>query len=120
MSNAADYPLGPRESGSAPTADSVAAGDPQRIAGTGATPAATTIALPVGQYAVLQVGAGSVRLRLGAASSVAAGANDVLLPAGASRKWYVTEATAFVSLRAGDGSSAYEAHVYLDSSPTGA
>jgi hypothetical protein len=120
MISAAEYPLGPRESGSAPTAASVALGDPQRIAGTGATPAATTIALPAGQYAVLQVGAGSVRWRLGAAGSVAAGANDVLLPAGSSRRWYVTEATSFVSLRAGDGSSAYEAHVYLDSSPTGA
>jgi len=95
-------------------AGTVAAGEPQRISGTGTTSAASTVALPAGRMATLIAGANAIRFRLGAAAPTAE-ATDVYLPAGGRFDWYVTVATAWVSVEAGDGSSAFEAWVWVSS-----
>lgn len=115
---AAAYITGPVATGTV-NATTVAAGEPQRLAGTGATGAENTVALPVGRYATLKVAATAVRVRLGATSLVEADTTDVYLAAGESFPWYVEQNSQFVSVQAADGSSAYEAHVWC-SSPKGA
>lgn len=99
-------------------ATTVAAGEPQRLSGTGATGAENGTALPVGRYATLQVAGTAVRARWGATSSVEADTTDVYLGVGATFAWYVEESTQFISIQAADGSSAFEAHVW-SSSPRG-
>lgn len=115
---AAAYITAPVVSGVTPTADTVAAGDPQRLSGTGATGAENSIALPVSRYATLKVAATAVRVRFGA-TAPEADTTDVYLAAGESFSWYVEQNSQFVSVQAADGSSAYEAHVWC-SSPKGA
>lgn len=95
-------------------ATTVSAGEPQRLAGTGATGAETTEALPVGRYATLQVAGTAIRFRLGA-SAPEADTTDVYLAAGASFSWYVEQSTQWVSVQAADGTSAFEAHVWCSS-----
>lgn len=114
---AATYPLGPRLSGSTPTATTVAAGDVQRLTGATTTTARNAIPFPEGSYVVLRVAATAVRIRFGAADTVAAAATDVYLPAGASRLVYITAATRYVSVRSAvAGGGAYELHAYVDAS----
>lgn len=118
MSNgflAAAYITAPVISGVTPTAATVAAGDPQRLAGTGATGAENAIALPTARYATLQIAAVAVRVRFGATSAVEADTTDVYLAASASFAWYVEQGSQFVSVQAADGAAAYEAHVWCSS-----
>ena len=93
----------------------VAAGEPQRLSGTGATGAENATALPVGRYATLQVAGTAVRARWGATDSVEADTTDVYLAAGATFAWYVEQSSQFVSVQAADGSAAFEAHVWCSS-----
>lgn len=95
-------------------ATTVAAGEPQRISGTGTTSAATTVALPTGRMATLIAGPNAIRFRLGSSAPTAA-ATDVYLPAGGRFDWFVVTATTWVSVEAGDGSSAFEAWVWVSS-----
>ena len=95
-------------------ATTVAAGEPQRLSGTGATGAENATALPVGRYATLQVAGTAVRARWGA-TAPEADTTDVYLSAGASFSWYVEQSSQFVSVQAADGSAAFEAHVWCSS-----
>lgn len=95
-------------------ATTVAAGEPQRITGSGATSAANGIALPTGRMATMLVGAVAIRMRFGATAPTAA-ATDVYLPAGSRFDWYVEASTQFVSIEADGGSGTFEAHVWASS-----
>jgi hypothetical protein len=110
---AAAYITGPVYTGTVDDA-TVAAGEPQRLAGTGATGTETTVALPVGRYATLQVAGEAIRYRLGA-TAPEADTTDVYLAAGQSFSWYVEQSTQWVSVQAADGAAAYEAHVWCSS-----
>jgi hypothetical protein len=111
---AAAYITAPVVSGVTPTDATVAAGDPQRLAGTGATGAENSIALPMSRYATLKVAATAVRVRFGA-TAPEADTTDVYLAAGESFAWYVEQSSQFVSVQAADGAAAYEAHVWCSS-----
>jgi len=115
MSNfvSAAYATAPVHTGTV-NAATVAAGEPQRLAGTGTTSAQTTVALPTGRYATIAVGTVAIRVRFGASAPTAA-ATDVVLGAFATFSWYVETSTAWVSIEAADGAAAFEAHAWCSS-----
>lgn len=88
----------------------------QRLAGTGTTEATNATALTRGHMATLMVSA-SVGVRVNFGSATAPGCATTDLAVGPSMRfdWTVEPETAFVSIEAEDGSSAYEAWVWTSS-----
>lgn len=90
----------------------------QRLAGTGTTEAATTVALTPSRFATLVVGAAAVRITFHtdapAAGSVAT--TSTILGAYSRYDWFVDPYTRHVAVEAADGAAAYEAWVWTSSS----
>jgi hypothetical protein len=88
----------------------------QRLAGTGTTEATNATALTRGHMATLMVSSAvGVRINFGSATAPGCAVTDLTIAAGQRFDWTVEPDTAFVSIEAEDGSSAYEAWVWTSS-----
>lgn len=99
----------------APSSTLAAPRAPTRLAASGVTESSNSTALPIGTRATLLVGAVGVRITwrraTGAASQVAA--TDINLDAFQAVEWTVTDDDKAVYIEAADGSSAYEAWLWV-------
>lgn len=89
--------------------------DTVRLAGTGTTESTTATALTVGSFASILVGANSVRIVWSSATAGTVATTSPLLPGGSKVDWLVTYGRQFVTIEAGDATSAYEAWVWQSS-----
>lgn len=94
--------------GSAPRAE-------QRLANTGTTESTNATAMTAGAMATLKVGSAAIRVNFGSATAPTVATTDLIIGAYSQFDWKVEPGSAFVSIEAADGASAYEAWLWMSS-----